>query len=228
MIIKVCGMRDAENIREVERLGIDMMGFICWERSPRYVREVPAYLPECPRVGVFVNPTLDEIQKRMEAFDFSYIQLHGSESPEFCQVVREKTGCKVIKAKSLPRPLQRRGERSKACDIECLNTDEELQRLFPPPLEGLGEAFLLFDTKCSTMGGSGKQFNWDILSDYRGDLPFLLSGGIGPEDAERLRQFHHPKCLGIDINSRFEIEPGIKDTEKIKQFITAIRKNQLH
>lgn len=75
------------------------------------------------------------------------------------------------------------------------------------------------------MGGSGKQFNWDILSDYRGDLPFLLSGGIGPEDAERLRQFHHPKCLGFDINSRFEIEPGIKDTEKIKQFITAIRED---
>ncbi len=225
MIIKVCGMRDAENIREVERLGIDMMGFICWERSPRYVREVPAYLPNCPRVGVFVNPTLEEIQKRMEAFEFSYIQLHGSESPEFCKEVREKTGCKVIKAKSLPRPLQRRGERSKACDIEGLDTDEELQRLFPPPLEGLGEAFLLFDTKCSTMGGSGKQFNWDILSDYRGDLPFLLSGGIGPEDAERLRQFHHDKCLGFDINSHFEIEPGIKDTEKIKQFITAIREN---
>jgi phosphoribosylanthranilate isomerase len=218
-------MRDAENIREVERLGIDMMGFICWERSPRYVREVPAYLPNCPRVGVFVNPTLEEIQKRMEAFEFSYIQLHGSESPEFCKEVREKTGCKVIKAKSLPRPLQRRGERSKACDIEGLDTDEELQRLFPPPLEGLGEAFLLFDTKCSTMGGSGKQFNWDILSDYRGDLPFLLSGGIGPEDAERLRQFHHDKCLGFDINSHFEIEPGIKDTEKIKQFITAIREN---
>ena len=84
---------------------------------------------------------------------------------------------------------------------------------------------LLFDTKCSTMGGSGKQFNWDILSDYRGELPFLLSGGIGPEDAERLRQFHHDKCLGFDINSRFEIESGIKDTEKIKQFITALRKN---
>ena len=103
-------MRDAENIREVERLGIDMMGFICWERSPRYVREVPAYLPNCPRVGVFVNPTLDEIQKRMEAFEFSYIQLHGSESPEFCREVREKTGCKIIKAKSIqkenPLPLR--------------------------------------------------------------------------------------------------------------------------
>ncbi len=201
--IKVCGMRDAENIREVECLGIDMMGFICWPRSPRYVGEVPAYLPKCERVGVFVNQSLDEIQKRMEAFEFSYIQLHGSESPEFCKEVREKTGCKIIKAKSI-------------------------QKENPLPLrEGWGGSvdLLLFDTKCSTMGGSGKQFNWDILSDYRGPLPFLLSGGIGPEDAERLRQFHHDKCLGFDINSRFEIEPGIKDIEKIKQFITALRKN---
>ena len=98
-------MRDAENIRAVERLGIDMMGFICWERSPRYVGEVPAYLPKCERVGVFVNPSLDYIQKQMEAFDFNYIQLHGSESPEFCKEVRKKTGCKIIKAISLPQPL---------------------------------------------------------------------------------------------------------------------------
>ena len=252
--IKVCGMRDAGNIRKVERLGIDMMGFICWEGSSRFVAEVPAYLPECPRVGVFVNPSLDYVQQQAEAFGFSYIQLHGSESPEFCKAVREKTGCKIIKAKSLPRPLQRRGERSQALDIESLTTDKErsqaldieslttdkersqaldieslttdkeLQRLFPPPLEGLGEALLLFDTKCPTHGGSGRKFNWDILRDYRGDLPFLLSGGIGPEDAGALRQFHHEKCLGIDINSRFEVEPGIKDVEKIKQFITALRK----
>ena len=104
MIIKVCGMRDAENIREVERLGIDMMGFICWEGSPRFVREVPAYLPDCPRVGVFVNPSLDEIQKYNEAFGFNFIQLHGTESPEFCKAVREKTGCKVIKAISIQTP----------------------------------------------------------------------------------------------------------------------------
>lgn len=226
MKIKVCGMRDAENIRAVERLGIDMMGFICWERSPRYVSEVPAYLPKCQRVGVFVNPSLDYIQKQMEAFDFNYIQLHGSESPEFCKEVREKTGCKIIKAISLPQPLQRKGEQSHECDIESQTTDKELQQPFSPPLEGLEEAILLFDTKCSTIGGSGKQFNWDILSDYRGALPFLLSGGIGPEDAERLKQFHHDKCIGIDINSRFEIEPGIKDVDKIRTFIRNIQTNE--
>ncbi len=201
MKIKVCGMRDAENIRDVERLGIDMMGFICWERSPRYVGEVPAYLPKCERVGVFVNQSLDEIQKYNEAFEFSYIQLHGSESPEFCQIVREKTGSKVIKAISI----------SSEADLALANQYEGLVDLH------------LFDTKCTSFGGSGKQFSWGILRDYRNALPFLLSGGIGPEDAERLRQFHHPKCLGFDINSRFEIEPGIKDIEKIKIFIKGIQ-----
>lgn len=194
-------MRDAENIRKVERLGIDMMGFICWPRSPRYVSEVPTYLPQCERVGVFVNPTLYEIQKRMETFDFSYIQLHGTESPEFCQAVREKTGCKVIKAISI---------------------SSEADHALADQYEGFAD-LLLFDTKCTSFGGSGKQFSWDILRDYRNALPFLLSGGIGPEDTERLRQFHHPKCLGFDINSRFEIEPGIKDTEKIQNFIKGIQ-----
>ena len=197
-------MRDAKNILEVKSLGIDMMGFICWEYSPRFVSEVPAYLPQCPRVGVFVNPTIEEIQKHIEAFDFSFIQLHGSESPEFCQEVREKTGCKVIKAISI----------SSKEDLALANQYEGSCDL------------LLFDTKCKTIGGSGQKFSWDILSDYRGSLPFLLSGGIGPADAEQLKQFHHPKCLGFDINSRFELEPGIKDTEKIKTFISTIRQHE--
>ena len=197
-------MRDAKNIQEVESVGIDLMGFICWERSPRYVSEVPAYLPNCERVGVFVNPTLDVIQERIKAFDFSYIQLHGNESPESCKTVQEKTKLKVIKAISI----------SSKEDLALANQYNGFVDLF------------LFDTKCSTFGGSGKQFSWDILSDYRGSLPFLLSGGIGPEDAERLSKFHHPKCIGFDINSRFELEPGIKDTEKIKSFISTIRQHE--
>ena len=197
-------MRDAENIRGVESVDIDMMGFICWEHSPRYVSEVPAYLPKCKRVGVFVNPTIKEIQKRTEAFDFSYIQLHGSESPEFCQAVRKKTGCKVIK-------------------VISISSKEDLA--LASEYEGFAD-LLLFDTKCSTYGGSGQQFSWDILSNYQGSLPFLLSGGIGPADAERLSKFHHLKCLGFDINSRFELEPGLKDTEKIKTFISTIRQHE--
>mgnify|MGYP002621865456 CR=1 FL=1 len=200
MIIKVCGMRDAENIRKVERLGIDMMGFICWEGSPRHVAEVPAYLPRCPRVGVFVDPSMRFVRERVEAFGFSHVQLHGCESPEFCKEVGEQTKRQVIKAISL-------------------NTSEDLDAA--SRYEGCAD-LLLFDTKCPTCGGSGRKFCWDILSDYRGPLPFLLSGGIGPEDAERLRQFHHPKCIGLDINSRFEVAPGIKDIEAISRFIKSL------
>ena len=198
-------MRDAENIRALEEQAKpDLVGLICWERSPRFVSEVPAYLPQCKRVGVFVNPTLDEIEKRNKDFNFSYIQLHGSESPEFCQAVQQKTGLQIIKAISI-------------------YSKEDIA--LASKYEGFAD-LILFDTKCATIGGSGKQFNWDILSDYRSSLPFLLSGGIGPEDTERLKQFHHDKCIGFDINSRFELEPGIKDTDKIRTFIRNIRTSE--
>lgn len=201
MIIKVCGMRDAENIREVERLGIDMMGFICWPRSPRYVAAPPAYLPKCPRVGVFVDAPIDFIMQRAKAFGFSHIQLHGSETAAFCQEVRERTGCNVIKAISVsPSSSGEVGSESAG-----------------------GASLLLFDTQCPTAGGSGRKFSWDVLQGYRGELPFLLSGGIGPEDVGLLRQFRHPKWLGIDINSRFEVEPGIKDVAAISSFVASIR-----
>ena len=204
MIIKVCGMRDAENIREVESIGIDMMGFICWEGSPRYVSEVPAYLPKCQRVGVFVNPTLEYVKDCIKAFGFSFVQLHGTESPDFCQAVRQETGCHIIKAISVSLPE----------DIDLTGQYECVADMF------------IFDTKCATKGGSGRQFDWDILRRYHDDAPFLLSGGIGPDDAERLRQWHHHKCWGFDINSRFETAPGIKDINKIKNFISTIRQHE--
>ena len=226
MIIKVCGMRDAENIREVESVGIDMMGFICWEGSPRFVREVPAYLPRCPRVGVFVNPTLEYVKKCSQAFGFSFIQLHGTESPDFCQAVRQETGCKVIKTISIDLSQTSRPSPNLSLVGRGANTTGDSNNSSPYKGEVGRGSLLLFDTKCKTMGGSGRQFNWDILSGYRGEVPFLLSGGIGPEDAERLRQWHHPKCLGIDINSRFETAPGIKDINKIKSFINTIRQHE--
>ena len=201
--IKVCGMRDAENIRALEEQAKpDLMGFICWERSPRFVSEVPSYLPKCPRVGVFVNPTLDYVLERRKAFGFSYIQLHGNELPDFCQEVRQKTGLKIIKAISIDK-------------MSIVNCQLSIY-------EGITDLFL-FDTKCKTIGGSGQQFDWDILQSYKGETPFLLSGGIGPEDAERIKHWHHPQCIGIDINSRFETAPGIKDVAAIAKFTSKLK-----
>ncbi len=195
MIIKVCGMREAENIREVEALGIDLIGFIFWEKSSRYVSKRPAYLPtKCKRVGVFVDEDIESVKRIADDYALDYIQLHGHESSDYCAQLQ---GLHLIKAISV----------SSRNDIATYKT-----------YEGLVEYFL-FDTKCPSVGGSGQQFDWSVLSAYDGSTPFLLSGGIGPDDAERIKSFHHPQCIGIDLNSRFELAPGLKDVIKLQAFI---------
>ena len=195
-------MRDAGNIRALEQEAKpDLMGFICWERSPRHVNDVPEYLPKCPRVGVFVNPTLGYIQERSNALGLSIIQLHGKETPDFCRQAKEATGLQVAKAISV----------ASAEDIALADQYQDAADL------------LLFDTKCTCVGGSGEQFDWDVLQDYNGALPFLLSGGIGPDDALRIRQWQHPCCIGIDINSRFELQPALKDVAAVAHFTKQIR-----
>ena len=195
MIIKVCGMREAENIREVEALGIDLMGFIFWEKSSRYISKRPAYLPtKCKRVGVFVDEDIESVKRIADDYALDYIQLHGHESSDYCAQLQ---GLHLIKAISV----------SSRNDIATYKT-----------YEGLVEYFL-FDTKCPSVGGSGQQFDWSVLSVYDGSTPFLLSGGIGPDDAERIKSFHHPQCIGIDLNSRFELAPGLKDVIKLQAFI---------
>ena len=195
MIIKVCGMREAENIREVEALGIDLMGFIFWEKSSRYISKRPAYLPtKCKRVGVFVDEDIESVKRIADDYALDYIQLHGHESSDYCAQLQ---GLHLIKAISV----------SSRNDIATYKT-----------YEGLVEYFL-FDTKCPSVGGSGQQFDWSVLSAYDGSTPFLLSGGIGPDDAERIKSFHHPQCAGIDLNSRFELAPGLKDVIKLQAFI---------
>jgi phosphoribosylanthranilate isomerase len=202
MMIKVCGMRDAENIREVEALGIDLMGFIFWPKSSRYVSERPAYLPtNCKRVGVFVDEDIESVKRIADDYVLEFIQLHGHESADYCAQLK---GLKLIKAISV----------SGQDDIATYKT-----------YEGLVDYFL-FDTKCPSVGGSGQQFDWSMLSAYDGNTPFLLSGGIGPDDAERLRASHREKCVGIDLNSRFEIGPGLKDINKLKDFLNALNNEQ--
>ena len=199
-------MREPKNIEQVAQLGVDMMGFIFYPKSPRYVSYVLARSDadrKVCRVGVFVNDSIPEILDKIHSFSLNAVQMHGNESRELCEQLREANGdIKIIKAISV----------SNARDIQKYK-------------EYVGAVdYFLFDTKCKTVGGSGQQFDWQILDEYDGDVPFLLSGGIGPEDAFRIRTFHHSQCVGIDLNSRFEIEPGVKDVEKLNKFLNEIKK----
>ncbi|MCH5327457.1 MAG: phosphoribosylanthranilate isomerase [Coprobacter sp.] len=202
MIVKVCGMRDADNIRQIEPLGIRLMGFVFYPPSPRYAGERPVYLPEnILKTGVFVNAGWDEIQEKRVLFDLDYIQLHGGESPDLCVRLRE-SGVKVIKA--FP-----------------VKTAEDL---IPCRHYADGCDLFLFDTRTEEYGGSGRSFSWSVLESYTGPVPFLLSGGIGPDDIDKINAFRHPCWAGVDLNSRFESRPGIKNPEQLKHFIENLKK----
>lgn len=221
MIVKVCGMRDGDNIRQVAALGVDWIGMIFWEKSPRHVTMLPTHAGIIPdrgslstltdsclpqRVGVFVDEMPQNVITRVVNFRLNLIQLHGHETPTYIRNLRRtldpdiSPGIRFIKAISV----------SSRDDIAAYKDYADCVDYF------------LFDTKCKTVGGSGEQFDWSILEAYDGEQPFLLSGGIGPGDAERIRAFRHPKCIGIDLNSRFETEPGIKDIQKLKTFLGAL------
>jgi phosphoribosylanthranilate isomerase len=150
------------------------------------------------RVGVFVDEDIETVRQTADDYALDIIQLHGHESPEYAAQLRE---WKIVKAISV----------SSREDILTYKS-----------YEGLVDYFL-FDTKCQTVGGSGSKFDWSVLDGYDGRTPFLLSGGIGPDDAARLRAFHHPRCVGIDLNSRFETAPGLKDTGRLRRFLNDIK-----
>ena len=193
-------MREADNIREVEMLGIDMMGFIFWPKSSRFASQRPDYLPKnVKRVGVFVDEDPKQVKRLADDYDLDYIQLHGQESPSY---IFQLGGLHIIK-------------------VFNISTAEDL--LQAQPYEGIVDYFL-FDAKGKSVGGNGEKFNWDVLSAYNGSTPFLLSGGIGPDDATNVKAFHHPKCIGIDLNSRFELSPGLKDVAKLKEFMFNLNK----
>ena len=203
MIIKVCGMRDADNIREVEALGIDYMGFIFWPKSSRYVSEMPTYLPtKCKRVGVFVDASIGDVMTIAEQYQLDLIQLHGQESPSYITQLRPHLSLL----------------NSKISIIKALNIATTADLANAKQYEGIVD-YLLFDTKGKSVGGNGEKFDWSVLSAYTGNTPFLLSGGIGPDDAERVKAFNHPKCIGIDLNSKFELSPALKDVNKLQEFI---------
>ncbi len=224
-MLKVCGMRDAANIRDVERLGPDLMGFIFWPRSSRYVAAVPGYMPtSCRRVGVFVDEDIERVCDTADAFGLHVIQLHGHESPDYILRLRHA-------AASLPHVVGQGGEPAviKAFSIATVG-----DLALTAPYTGVAD-MLLFDTKAQLPGGTGCCFDWSVLNAYEGDTPFLLSGGIGPDDVPRLQAFcqtcpgHVAECLaGIDINSRFETAPAMKDVHMLRCFFDRLGRTTEH
>ncbi|VAW30352.1 Phosphoribosylanthranilate isomerase [hydrothermal vent metagenome] len=197
IFLKVCGMRDEANIAALTGLQPGFIGFIFHEISPRYCEKVPKVpVPESIRkTGVFVNKSEEYIAGKKKDFHLDYIQLHGSESPDFCREIQQSVA-PVIKAFNLHDDF----------DFDSLRPYEKTC------------AFFLFDASGQLSGGNGITFNWQILKQYRGTTPFLLSGGIDESMADAIRNINHPAFYGVDINSRFETLPGIKDINKIKRF----------
>ncbi len=200
MIVKVCGMRDSENIRAIEQTKADLMGFIFHPKSPRFVASLPEYMPKKQkRVGVFVNASLEQILAKAQKFSLEYIQLHGDEPPAFCSELKNR-GLKVIRAQRIA------------------NADD----IFRAESYNMAD-LMIFDTKTELYGGSGKKFNWQLLENYKGCVPFLLSGGIRSDTFEEIKAFFHPQFAGIDLNSGFEISPALKDVGKLNNFIEKIK-----
>lgn len=197
-------MRDPENIREAEKLAIDLMVFIFWHKSSRNVSEMPSYLPtRQKRVGVFVDADIKEVTEKAKEYALDLIQLHGKETPDYIQRLRSL--------------CPQRGDRATAI-IKALNIADTEDLAQTAQYEGIVDYFL-FDTKSKLVGGNGTQFDWSVLQAYQGDTPFILSGGIGPDDAEKVKNFQHPMCAGIDLNSRFETAPALKDIQLLNHFI---------
>ncbi|MDR1678220.1 MAG: phosphoribosylanthranilate isomerase [Prevotellaceae bacterium] len=202
MKVKVCGMRNLQNINEIAALSPDFIGFIFYEKSPRFVVEMQcnetqsiASLPDgIKKIGVFVNESFEKILEIANKYALNGIQLHGSETPLQCCALQDEFT--VIKAFSI----------AEAADF-AQTVD----------YEGCCDYFL-FDTKTPAHGGSGQRFDWSLLDNYSGETPFFLSGGIDLDDVEAIKQIKHPKFAGVDINSCFETAPALKNVEKVRKF----------
>ena len=207
MKIKVCGMKNPENILALAKLPIDYMGLIFYPKSPRYIQNLdPSVLNILPdnidRVGVFVNENIESVLEQINKYKFSVVQLHGSESIEYCYAIKaEFPDLSLIKA---------------------FNISEEADFLSTKEYENVCD-FLLFDTKTSQHGGSGIKFDWSILNQYKGKLPFFLSGGISVEDVKAIKSISHPQLYALDLNSKFELEPGLKNINLLEQFINQLK-----
>ena len=211
MNIKVCGITSMKQLKQLDGLDIDYAGFIFYKDSPRYIgdkiskKELKSADFDIKRVGVFVNPEMIDVLDAIDEYGLDVVQLHGEESPEMCDDLSSEV--EVIKAFSI-------GDDANA-DIDNLVA----------PYDAVCD-FYLFDTagKNGEPGGTGRQFDWSLLNKCRIEKPFFLSGGIGLEDAAKIKAFRHSDFYGIDINSKFEKEPGVKDMALMLQFLQALKK----
>ncbi|MDF1575322.1 MAG: phosphoribosylanthranilate isomerase [Bacteroidales bacterium] len=202
--IKVCGMRDPENLEQVCALEPEYVGFIFHRGSKRFVGTGPDPAlfripgPGTRRVGVFINEKLGQVKKKIELYALDAVQLHGNEPAAYC--------------------------RSLAADkvhvIKVLDPHEQDPGI--NEYKGVVDYFL-FDSAGRGAGGTGKKFDWKVLEAVQVSAPYFLSGGIGPGDATAIRSIHLPEMTGVDVNSRFEVSPGIKDVEALRGFINHMR-----
>lgn len=198
MKLKICGMKYPENILEVGSLLPDYMGFIFWEKSARYFDgTIPELIKTIKKTGVFVNETVENITAKINKYDLQAVQLHGKESVEFCASLKEKIDSKIEIIK-----------------VFSVGEDFDFEQL--KPFEPVCDYFL-FDTKGKLPGGNGTTFDWKILQNYKSEKPFFLSGGIGIEEIPAIKNLKLP-IYAIDVNSKFEIEPGLKNKSLLRKF----------
>jgi phosphoribosylanthranilate isomerase len=204
--IKVCGMRNEANVNALAALSPDFLGFIFYPPSKRFVglefdkNLISKVSSEIIKTGVFVNAQIHEVIEFSKLYGFKAVQLHGDESPEFCQQIKRE-GFIVLKAFGVDRDF----------DFDSLKDYETAVDYF------------LFDTKADTYGGSGQIFDWSILERYQLNKTFFLSGGLSLDNLESVKEINHPKFYGLDLNSKFEVEPGLKNIEKLKVAFSLIK-----
>jgi phosphoribosylanthranilate isomerase len=210
MRTKVCGMTKPEQVYQLDEMGVEFAGFIFYPKSSRYVyksmpaEEIKKIKGKINKVGVFVNADVDEVLRTDDDCGLYLVQLHGDESPRTCEKIADYVS--VIK-------------------VFRLSEDDNIEWRIREYYDAAD--MFMFDTEGAGYGGTGKKFNWELLKEQVINKPFFLSGGITPDDAEKLKEFQHEAVardlFAIDINSRFEIMPGVKDMEKVKEFFEKLK-----
>ncbi len=228
MKMKICGMKYQANISEVAKLQPDYLGFIFYKKSSRFFEGIIPQLPKSiKKVGIFVNASIEEIKEKVNQYNLDLIQLHGNESPMFCKELNDFLARTVTSsgAKSVTSSGVEKRDPNKIEIIKVFSIKDAFDFSVLAPYRDVCDYFL-FDTKGKLPGGNGYAFNWKVLKDYPSTKPYFLSGGIGLDEIENIKEFlqrgESEYCHAIDVNSKFEIEPGMKDFEKLKSFKTKL------